>query len=107
MTVAIKLSHNQVVDLRLLRAASDYVGAYQYMRDVVHEQRIQETDTGRSYDLLKLETWLNRAASPLPPNSITTWTHQATSAAGSRGWAGRLCADLEARKNGGSRSALV
>ena len=64
MTVPyVNLSHSQLADLASMRIDSRYVEAYKYMRDIVHDERIQTTDTGRSYDLLKLENWLDRAAS--------------------------------------------
>lgn len=64
MTVPyVNLSHIQLADLASMRIDGRYVEAYKYMRDIVHDERIQTTDTGRSYDLLKLENWLDRAAS--------------------------------------------
>ncbi|QDL56146.1 calcium-binding protein [Rhodoferax aquaticus] len=64
MTVPyVNLSHIQLTDLASMRIDGRYVEAYEYMRDIVHDKRIQTTDTGRSYDLLKLENWLDRAAS--------------------------------------------
>jgi Arc/MetJ-type ribon-helix-helix transcriptional regulator len=63
MAISINLSQNQVVDLSILRQQDRYAEAYEYMRNAVQEQRLQQTDTARSYELLKLETWLDRAAS--------------------------------------------
>jgi len=64
MPDSISLSHNQIVDLSLMRDAGQWSQAYNYLHDIVQVQRIQTTnDAGRQYDLYKLENWLDRAAS--------------------------------------------
>lgn len=59
----VNLSQHQLADLSIPRDQKSYAAGYEYMRDIVRNERLQTTDTDRSYELLKLENWLDRAAS--------------------------------------------
>ena len=63
MSTAVNLTQNESVDLSILRDQGKYPEAYDYLRDIVDRERRQTTDMARSYDLLNLRNWLDRASS--------------------------------------------
>jgi hypothetical protein len=62
-TPFIYLSQQQISTLSAMRIDGKYPDAYNHMRDIVQQERIQTIDNSRRYDLFKLENWLDRASS--------------------------------------------